>query len=108
MSNSIQTIPIRTTPAYEVAIGPGLLGQCGPRLKGLLPLCQVAVITDSTVAPLYLNTVSDSLRSAGFAVSTHVFPAGEAHKSLSTLSDLLESLRERHRHGGRGRYRRPE
>ncbi|SFP91796.1 3-dehydroquinate synthase [Oscillibacter sp. PC13] len=96
MSNSIQTIPIRTTPAYEVAIGPGLLGQCGPRLKGLLPLCQVAVITDSTVAPLYLNTVSDSLRSAGFAVSTHVFPAGEAHKSLSTLSDLLESLAAAH------------
>jgi 3-dehydroquinate synthase len=96
MPDSVQIIPVRTRPAYKVSIGPGLLGQCGPRLREALSPCQVAVITDSTVAPLYLDMTADSLRSAGFSVSTHVFPAGEPHKNLKTLSDLLESLADAH------------
>ena len=94
MSNSIQTVPVHTAPPYEVAIGPGLLVDCGPRLRRLMGPCRVAVVTDSTVAALYLETVAESLRGAGFAVSTHVFPAGEAQKNLTTLSSLLESLAE--------------
>ena len=92
MHESIQTIPVRVSPAYDVTIGPGLLAQCGERLAALFPPCQAAVIADSTVAGLYLDTVTASLRQAGFTVSTHLFPAGESHKNLSTLSDLLESL----------------
>ena len=94
MPNVIQTIPVRTAPAYEVLIGGGLLRACGPYLRKLLGLCHVAVITDSTVAPLYLGTVSTSLREAGFAVSSFVFPAGEARKNFDTLSDILEFLAE--------------
>jgi len=94
MPNAIQIIPVRTAPAYEVLIGGGLLRDCGVQLRKILGLCHVAVITDSTVAPLYLGTVSNSLREAGFAVSSCVFPAGEEHKNLSTLSDILEFLAE--------------
>ena len=94
MPNVIPAIPVRTSPAYEVLVGGGLLRTCGSYLRELLGLCRIAVITDSTVAPLYLGTVSDSLREAGFAVSSFVFPAGEAHKNFSTLSDILEFLAE--------------
>ena len=94
MSNSIQTISVNTTPAYTVAIGGGLLSTCGQRLGQLLSPCHLAVITDSTVAPLYLETVTGSLRTAGFAVSSYVFPAGEAHKTFETLSNILEFLAE--------------
>ncbi len=96
MSDSIRTIPVGVAPAYEVSIGPGLLETCGQRLKPLLGECRVAVITDSTVAPLYLETVLQSLEQAGFATCSHVFPAGEGHKTLSTLSDLLEFLASQH------------
>ena len=96
MSDSIRTIPVRVAPAYEVSIGGGLLADCGPRLKPLLGDCRVAVITDSTVAPLYLETVRRSLEQAGFASCSYVFPAGEEHKNLSTLSDLLEFLAAEH------------
>ena len=96
MSDSIRTIPVGVAPAYEVSIGPGLLETCGQRLKPLLGECRVAVITDSTVAPLYLETVLQSLEQAGFATCSHVFPAGEGHKTLSTLSDLLEFLAAQH------------
>jgi len=94
MQNSTRTIQVHTSPAYEVCIGGGLLHTCGQYLQKVLAPCHVAVITDSTVASLYLDTVANSLRSAGFAVSTCVFPAGEANKNFSTLSDILEFLAE--------------
>ena len=53
MSDSIQTIPVRTVPGYTVSIGPGLLTNCGQRLREVLSPCRMAVIADSTVGPLY-------------------------------------------------------
>ena len=96
MSDSIRTIPVRVRPAYDVAIGPGLLAGCGPRLRELLGPCRIAVLTDSTVAPLYRDTVTASLESAGFTVYSHVFPAGEGRKNLATLGELLEFLAGEH------------
>ena len=91
---SIQTIQVHTAPTYAVSIGGGLLHTCGPLLRESLGLCHVAVITDSNVAPLYLGTVTSSLQTAGFAVSSYVFPAGEARKNFDTLSGILEFLAE--------------
>ena len=91
---SIQTIHVRTDPEYDVTIGPGLLGECGARLKEVLPLCHMAVVTDGNVAPLYLERVKTSLESAGFQVSAYVFPAGEGSKNFDTLSKILEFLAE--------------
>ena len=90
----IHTIQVHTAPEYTVTIGPGLLKECGPRLREAVPLCHMAVITDSTVGPLYLETVKASLLEAGYQVSTYVFPAGEAHKNFNTLSSILEFLAE--------------
>ena len=92
----IQTIHVRTNPEYDVTIGPGLLRECGTRLRGAVPLCHMAVVTDSNVAPLYLKTVKDSLLEAGYQVSTYMFPAGEEHKNFDTLSGILEFLAEEH------------
>ena len=92
--SSVQTIEVHTAPAYEVTIGAGLLRDCGARLKTVLGGCRIAVAADSNVAPLYLETVCASLRDAGFAVCSYVFPAGEAHKNFTTLSAILEFLAE--------------
>lgn len=88
----MHTISVHTAPAYEVEVGAGLLDQCGQRIRAIMSPCRMAVITDSNVAPLYLERAAASLRDAGFEVSTHIFPAGEPSKNLHTLSDLLESL----------------
>lgn len=96
MSDSIQTIPVRTAPDYTVSIGPGLLTSCGQRLREVLGPCRAAVIADSTVAPLYAPAVTASLSAAGFSVCSYQFPAGEAHKNLSTLSEILEFLAREH------------
>lgn len=94
--SSIQTIQVHTAPAYEVSIGGGLLTACGQRLREVLAPCRVAVITDSTVAPLYLKTVTGSLEDAGFTVCSYIFPSGEGSKNFTTLAAILEFLAEQH------------
>lgn len=91
-----QEIQVRTHPAYPVSIGPGLLQICGRRLRETVPPCRMAVVTDSTVGPLYLERVRDSLEAAGYAVSMAVFPAGEENKRIETLSGILEFLAGEH------------
>ena len=89
MSDAIRIIQVHTAPPYTVSIGPGLLADCGSRLREALSPCRVAVITDSTVAPLYLNTVTAGLEAAGFAVCSFVFPAGESDVYKRQLPPLL-------------------
>ena len=96
MPSSLHTIPVHTAPPYQVAVGSGLLAACGPRLREVLSPCRIAVITDSHVAPLYLERVCTSLQSAGFSVVSRAVPAGEQHKTLTTLAQLLEFLAEEH------------
>ena len=92
----MQIIHVRTVPEYDVIIGPGLLAECGRRLREAIPLCHMAVVADSNVAPLYLETVKASLLEAGYQVSAYVFPAGEGSKNFDTLSNILEFLAEEH------------
>lgn len=92
----MRTIPVNTNPPYAVAIGPGLLKDCGARLREVVPPCHMAVVTDSTVGPLYLETVTESLNAAGYAVSAYTFPAGEGSKNFETLSGILEFLASEH------------
>ena len=94
MSHSIRTIQVHTAPAYEVSIGGGLLPTCGQRLREALLPCRVAVVTDSTVAPLYLKTVTGSLEGAGFTVCSYTFPAGAGSHHFTTLAAILEFLAE--------------
>ena len=65
-----KSIQVNTAPAYKVTIAPGLLAACGSHLRALMSPCHMAVVADSTVAPLYLDTVQKSLSGAGFTVST--------------------------------------
>ena len=88
----MRTIPVNTNPPYAVTIGPGLLKDCGRRLREVISPCHMAVVTDSVVGPLYLETVTESLKAAGYAVSAYEFPAGEESKNVSTLWDILEFL----------------
>ncbi len=49
------------------------------------------VVTDSHVAPLYLDEVMECLSSCG-KVDSFVFPAGEAQKNLNTVRELYRFL----------------
>ena len=89
-----QRIRIRTQKEYDVIIGENILSLCGDYICEVVSPCRLAVITDSNVAPLYLDTVVSALNNAGFETHSFVFPAGESSKNIHTLSDMLEFLGE--------------
>lgn len=91
-----RVIPVRVREGYNVVIGSGLLQESGRLLREALFDCRLAVVTDSNVAALYLPAVLESLKEAGFDACSYVFPAGEAHKRLDSLSGMLEFFAKQH------------
>ena len=77
--------------SYPIHIGGGLLSQPAlilPHLKSP----QVAIVSNTTVAPLYLETVQAVLRQNGVKVVPIVLPDGEAYKSTDSLSQIYDAL----------------
>lgn len=86
------TLTISASKRYEVVIGRGLLEQVGERAAKLWKGRTAALVSDSHVAPLYLDRVRESLENAGFTVLPFVFPAGETSKTAATWISLMECL----------------
>ena len=77
--------------SYPIYIGAGLLQQASflrDHIKGK----QVLVVTNTTVAPLYLQQVMDSLQ--GLQAESLVLPDGEAYKTLDTVNMIFDRLLE--------------
>ena len=75
--------------SYPILIGDGLLGQ-PDLLRQHVPARDVLIVTNTTVAPLYLDTLSAALRPR--RVVEVVLPDGESHKTLATVSRILDVL----------------
>ena len=90
----MQRVKINTSKAYDVIIGKGLIKKAGELLKEKGVTGKIAIVTDSNVAPLYLDTLKGSLDEWGYSVISYVFPAGEESKTLETLSSILEFFAE--------------
>lgn len=72
----------------------GQLEQLGEKMRAFQGGGRVCVITDETVAPLYLLRCEQSLLDAGFGVNHIVIPAGEASKCGELYLRILEYLAE--------------
>ncbi|MBS9443436.1 3-dehydroquinate synthase [Photorhabdus heterorhabditis] len=55
---------------------------------------QVMLVTNQTLAPLYLAKVKATLQQAGVRVDEIILPDGEQYKSLSILDDVFSALLE--------------
>lgn len=53
---------------------------------------KLCIVTDSNVAPLYLEAVEKLLSGCFSQVTSYVFPAGEEHKNLDTVKRVYEHL----------------
>ena len=78
--------------SYDVHVGRNLLREVGAICAHVTKGRMAAVISDSNVAPLYAQTVMQSLEDAGFDAILLTFEAGERNKRFSTLETLLEGL----------------
>jgi 3-dehydroquinate synthase len=78
--------------AYDILIGPGLIGGAGQAIASRLRGRKAAVITDENVAPLYLDALVSSLEAAGIVSSSLVLPAGEKTKSFEHLMTVCDAV----------------
>lgn len=75
--------------SYPIYIGEGLLDQpelLAPHIAGR----QIAIVSNETVAPLYLERLSKTL--GAYSVLPVILPDGEAHKNWETLQLIFHGL----------------
>lgn len=77
--------------SYPIYIGERLIDQTELLLR-FLPQPRVAIVTNATVAGLYLNRLRMALTAGGVDVLEIVLPDGEAHKNSETLNRIFDAL----------------
>lgn len=78
--------------AYDILVGPNLIGKAGADVASRLPGTRAAVITDKNVASTYLKPLQESLRAAGIESITAQIEPGERSKSFDTLQDVVNTV----------------
>ncbi|PVZ68278.1 3-dehydroquinate synthase [Pelagibaculum spongiae] len=76
--------------SYPIHIGTELLNNA-ELVESLVIDRQVLIITNDTIAPLYLRATEKLLSSAG-TLSSLILPDGEAFKNLTTLNQVFDRL----------------
>ncbi|MGI9386134.1 MAG: 3-dehydroquinate synthase, partial [Methyloligellaceae bacterium] len=78
--------------SYDIKIGPGLLANAEHLIAESAANARCAVVTDETVAELYLDALKSNLESKGLFLGSAVLTPGETTKSFTVLTDLCETL----------------
>ena len=79
--------------SYPILIGPGLLRDSAA-LRESIPARGLLIVTNETIAPLYLQTLTDSLEEslAGRRIQSVILPDGESYKTLASLALIIDAL----------------
>jgi 3-dehydroquinate synthase len=78
--------------SYPIFIGNGLLCQKTMLCENIIGK-QVMVVTNETIAPLFLDQIMENL--AEFTAESIVIPDGESYKTLDTLNQIITRLLEK-------------
>jgi len=81
--------------SYPIHIGPGVISQTDLLLPHLTS-AKVVIVSNTTVAPLYADALSEMLRDAGLESSRVLLPDGEQFKNWETLNSVFDFLLETH------------
>jgi len=76
---------------YPILIGDGLLQDAEvfrPSIQG----ARVAVVSNTTVAPLYLEALTATLQKVGAGVTAIILPDGEQFKTWASLNTIYDAL----------------
>lgn len=93
VSDQEQVLPVELGErSYDIHVGDGLLDQCGPHVARVARGKKAFIVTDTNVAPHYLDRVRTSLETAGLSVHHRIMPAGEQAKSWDHLGSLLGDM----------------
>lgn len=79
--------------SYPIEIGTSLL-QNQPALSQAITGKRAVIVTNTIVAPLYLDTLSETLEASGKHVASIVLPDGEEEKNWQSLMKIFDVLLE--------------
>ncbi|OGS92596.1 MAG: 3-dehydroquinate synthase [Gallionellales bacterium GWA2_59_43] len=77
--------------SYPIHIGSGLLAR-SDLLLAHLPRKRAAIVTNTTVAPLYLEKLQQTLENIGVSSVSVILPDGEEYKTGETLNLIYDAL----------------
>jgi 3-dehydroquinate synthase len=80
------------TRSYDIIVGPELLSRAGEYMAPVLKQKRVFIVTDSNVAPLYLQPLIQSLGNSDIRADHAVVPAGEGTKNFAHLEHLMDAM----------------
>ena len=92
----MKKISVNASKKYDVIVEKGALDRIGEYAKEIGVSGKALVVSDSNVAPIYMERVKASLEKAGISVFEFVFPSGEASKNAKTYLEILNFLAENH------------
>lgn len=92
----MRRITVNASITYDIVIDKGAIDRVGEYAAESGISGRACIISDSNVAPIYMERVKTSLEKSGFSVCEYVFPAGEASKNAQTFVDILNFLAENH------------
>ena len=78
----MRTVRVDTGKPYDICIERGILDKCGEYAKAHSKAEKVTIISDSNVAPLYMDRVKNSLEKEGDRKSTRL---NSSHPSSSRM-----------------------
>ncbi len=78
--------------AYDITIGPGLIDNAGTILGSIAADRHIIIISDRAVAALHLDRLITGLKPVARKIDHFDVPAGEASKSMTMLSRLLDDI----------------
>lgn len=89
----MKTLKVEAKSAtYDILIEKGILKNCAQYITQLVRGNRVMIITDTNVAPLYLDTVKAAFEGSRLIISSFVFEAGEQSKNLTTVANIYDAL----------------
>jgi 3-dehydroquinate synthase len=77
---------------YDIAIGGGLLIEAGRRIAQIKPKAKAMIVTDETVAKLYVDPCRRALSAVGIESSPIVMRPGESSKNFSTYERVVDAM----------------
>ena len=88
---TVELASVSTDRSYPIHIGSNILNQV-TLISSHLPRRRVAIVSNTTVAPLYMDRLRGVLESQGVKCVPIILPDGEEHKNWQTLNLIYDAL----------------
>lgn len=91
----MQTLDVNLAPescSYSLAVGAGGVERVGELVRAIAPDHKAMLIADAALASSYGHAAADSLRDAGYTLTTFELIAEESNKALTTVASMYEVM----------------